>query len=85
MLDEEALLSKAAVADIPVQPPSLLKRVQEMLGVHRLRSDQDLVRVVEDRLGTGAINNLRRSGLTELNASRRARRCVSVRLGTMSE
>ena len=44
---------------------SLLKRVQEILGVHPLRSDQDLVRLVEDRLATGAIARLRRSGLTD--------------------
>jgi hypothetical protein len=36
-----------------------------MLGVHGLRSDQDLVRVVEDRLATGAIERLLQSGLTE--------------------
>ena len=48
------------------QQPSLLKRVQEMLDVHhRLRSDQDLVKVVEDRLATGAIEGLRRSGVTD--------------------
>src|SRR5206468_4896134 len=49
----------------PTQQPNLLKRVQEMLGVHRLRSDQDLVKVVEDRLATGAIAGLRRAGLTD--------------------
>src|ERR1700724_2074872 len=37
-----------------------------MLDVHhRLRSDQDLVKVVEDRLATGAIEGLRRSGVTD--------------------
>jgi putative toxin-antitoxin system antitoxin component (TIGR02293 family) len=57
---------KTAIAESPVIPPlSLLKRVQEMLGVHALRSDQDLVRLVEDRLPTGAIAGLRRSGLTD--------------------
>jgi len=45
--------------------PSLLKRVQEILGLERLRSDQDLVRVVEERLPIGAIDGLRRSGLTD--------------------
>ena len=62
----EALLPKAATAEPSVtQQSSLLKRVQEMLGVHRLRSDQDLVRLVEDRLATGAIDGLKRSGLTD--------------------
>jgi putative toxin-antitoxin system antitoxin component (TIGR02293 family) len=60
-------LPKAAIAAHPAaQQSSLLKRVQEMLDVHhRLRSDEDLVKVVEDRLGTGAIEGLRRSGLTD--------------------
>jgi len=59
-------LSKAAALVTPVaQQPSLLKRVQQMLGVHRLRSEQDLVKVVEDRLATRALEGLRRSGLTD--------------------
>jgi putative toxin-antitoxin system antitoxin component (TIGR02293 family) len=59
-------MSKAAVLDTPVaQLPSLLRRVQQMLGVHGLRSDQDLVRLVEDRLATGAIERLVESGLTD--------------------
>ena len=59
-------MSRAAVADPSRSPlPDLLKRVQEMLGVRRLQSDQDLVRLVEDRLATGAIEGLRRSGLTD--------------------
>src|SRR5438093_13223067 len=45
--------------------PTLLKRVQQMLGVHGLRSDQDLVRLVEERLATGAIERLLQSGLTD--------------------
>lgn len=59
-------LAKAAVADAAIpQQPGLLKRVQDMLGVHRLRTDQDLVRLVEERLSTAAIDGLRRSGLTD--------------------
>jgi putative toxin-antitoxin system antitoxin component (TIGR02293 family) len=59
-------VSKAAVLETPVaQQPSLLKRVQQMLGVHGLRSDQDLVRLVEERLATGAIERLLQSGLTD--------------------
>ncbi len=59
-------MSKAAVAETPiVQQSSLLKRVQEMLGVRRLQSEQDLVRLVEDGLATGAVDRLRRSGLTD--------------------
>lgn len=58
-------MSKAAIVDAPISPPRLLKRVQEMLGVERLRSDQDLVRLVEERLPIDAIDGLRRSGLTD--------------------
>lgn len=36
-----------------------------MLGVPRLRSDQDLVKLVENGLAIGAIEGLRRSGLTD--------------------
>src|SRR6202048_4077956 len=64
--DSGGPMSKAAALDTPVaQQPSLLRRVQQMLGVHGLRSDQDLVRLVEDRLATGAIERLVESGLTD--------------------
>lgn len=43
----------------------LLHRVQQILGVARLRSDQDLVRLVENRLPTGTLEALRRSGVTD--------------------
>ena len=39
-----------------------------MLDVHRLRSDHDLVRMVEERLSTTSVEGLRRSG-TSLNNS----------------
>jgi putative toxin-antitoxin system antitoxin component (TIGR02293 family) len=42
-----------------------LKRVQEILQTPRLRSDQDLVQAVEERLSTDAIEGLRRSGVTD--------------------
>jgi putative toxin-antitoxin system antitoxin component (TIGR02293 family) len=59
-------LSKAAVAETTTaQRSSLLKRVEEMLGLRPLRSDQDLVRLIEDGLGTRTIDRLRRSGLTD--------------------
>ena len=59
-------MPKAAIAEpAAAQQPSLLKRVQEMLGVPRLRSDQDLVRLVEDGLATAALDGLRRWGLTD--------------------
>jgi putative toxin-antitoxin system antitoxin component (TIGR02293 family) len=43
----------------------VLKRVQEILKTQRLRSDQDLVDVVEERLPTDVIDGLRRSGVTD--------------------
>ena len=59
-------MSRAAVADPSLSPvPDLLKRVQEMLGVRRLQSDQDLVRLVEERLAVGVVEGLRHSGLTD--------------------
>jgi putative toxin-antitoxin system antitoxin component (TIGR02293 family) len=57
-------VSKTAVVNAR-QPSDLLKRVQKILGLRRLRSDQDLVRLVEDGLATNAIEELRRSGLTD--------------------
>jgi putative toxin-antitoxin system antitoxin component (TIGR02293 family) len=47
------------------QPRAVLKRVQAMLGVQRLKSDRDLVLLVEERLGTNAIEGLRRGGLSD--------------------
>ncbi len=59
-------MPKVAIDDAPLsQQPSLLKRVREMLGVRRVTSDQDLVRLVEGRLPTEAADALRRSGLTD--------------------
>ena len=36
-----------------------------MLGVRRLRSDQDLVKLVEERLDIGVLKELRQAGLTD--------------------
>jgi putative toxin-antitoxin system antitoxin component (TIGR02293 family) len=59
-------MSKTAIAEPHAdQQPSLLKRIQDMLGVRRLRSDQDLVRLVEERLAVGVVEGLRHSGLTD--------------------
>ena len=64
--DPGAPLSKAAVLHAAAaQQSKLLKRVQEMLGLHRLRSDQHLVTLVEHGLATGALEGLRLSGLTD--------------------
>ena len=59
-------MSKAAIVDVQVsERPGFLKRIQEMLGAHRLKSDQDLVKLVEGRPSTQAIDGLRRSGLSD--------------------
>src|SRR5580704_15903588 len=59
-------MSKTAIAEPHAdQQPSLLKRIQDMLGVRRLRSDQDLVRLVEGRLAVGVVEGLRHAGLTD--------------------
>jgi putative toxin-antitoxin system antitoxin component (TIGR02293 family) len=56
---------KTASVDTPTSLRHLLQRVQEILGVQRLRSDQDLVRLVEERLPITALDGLRDSGLTD--------------------
>lgn len=59
-------MPKAAVVDGPVRDhPGVLKRLSEMLGVQQLKSDQDLVTLVEQRLHTKAIDRLRRFGLRD--------------------
>ena len=59
-------MTKATTVDAPVlEHPSVLKRIQEILGLQRLRTDQDLVKLVEQRLSTRAIDALRQSGLTD--------------------
>jgi putative toxin-antitoxin system antitoxin component (TIGR02293 family) len=59
-------MTKAATADSPaLEHPGVLKRIQEILGVQRLRTDQDLVKLVEQRLSSRAINALREAGVTD--------------------
>lgn len=59
-------MTKATTVDAPVlEHPSVLKRIQEILGVQRLRTDQDLMKLVEERLSSRAIDALRQSGLTD--------------------
>ncbi len=59
-------MTEAITVDAPsLERPSVLKRIQEILGVPRLRTDQDLVKLVEQRLPSRAIDALRQSGLTD--------------------
>jgi len=60
------VVTKATTVDTPgLEHPSVLKRIQEILGIQRLRTDQDLVKLVEDRLSFQAVDALRQSGLTD--------------------
>ena len=59
-------MTKAATVEAPaIEHPSVFRRIQEILGVQRLRSDQDLVKLVEQRLSSRAIDALRESGLAD--------------------
>jgi putative toxin-antitoxin system antitoxin component (TIGR02293 family) len=53
------------VADEAGLQPQVLRRVQEILKTPRLRSDQDLVRAVEERLPTAVVDGLRQHGVTD--------------------
>ena len=57
-------MTRAAIADT-VHQPGLLGRVQQLLGVSRLSSDQDLLRLVENRVPTDAVESLKQAGLTD--------------------
>ena len=58
--------AKASTADAPArEDPGVLKRIQEILGIQRLRTEQDLVTLVEQRLSSRAIDTLRQSGVTD--------------------
>ena len=59
-------MTKVTTGDAAVsERPSVLEHIREMLGLPRLRNDQDLVNFVEQRLSARAIDALRRSGLTD--------------------
>ena len=59
-------MTKATTVDAPaLEYPSVLRRIQGILGVQRLRTDQDLMKLVEERLSPRAIDALRQSGLTD--------------------
>jgi putative toxin-antitoxin system antitoxin component (TIGR02293 family) len=47
------------------ESPNVLKRIQAILGVQRLRTDQDVMALVEQRLSARVIDHLRSSGLTD--------------------
>jgi putative toxin-antitoxin system antitoxin component (TIGR02293 family) len=59
-------VTKTPAVDAPaLELANVLKRIQAILGVHRLRTDQDVMTLVEERLPSRAIDALRQSGLTD--------------------
>lgn len=59
-------MSTATVIEASIsQRPDFLRRMQEILGVRRFKSEQDLVRLVEQGLSTQAIESFRRHGLSD--------------------
>ena len=59
-------MTRAATVDAPLhEQPSVLTRTQEILGLHRVRTDRELVSLVEQRLSSRAIDALRQSGLLD--------------------
>src|SRR5215213_9056167 len=57
---------KTATADTAaIDYPNVLKRMQEILGVRRLLTDQDVMILVEERLPSQAIEALRESGVAD--------------------
>lgn len=59
-------MSTAAAIEGPIsQHPDFLRRMQEILGIRRLKTDRDLVKLVEQRLPIHAIESLGRHGLTD--------------------
>lgn len=55
----------ATTGDRIADRSGLLARIQRMLGVRALRSERDLVALVEQRLPTRAVDALRESGLRD--------------------
>ena len=59
-------MTPAAVIEAPTsERPAFLRRMQEMLGVRRFKSEQDLVKLVERGLSTQVIESLRRHGVCD--------------------
>lgn len=58
-------MTKATIVDTPVASASVLKRIEAILDVERLRTDQDVMKLVEQRLPSRAIDALRQSGVTD--------------------
>ena len=60
------MTTAAATAETPIgERPDVLRRIHELLGLPRVKSDHDLLRLVEQGLSTQAIDSLRRHGLED--------------------
>ena len=59
------MTADAAVEPPVTERPDFLRRIQEMLGIRRFKSEQDLVRLVEQGLSIQTIECLRRHGLSD--------------------
>src|SRR5207244_5043311 len=60
------MTTAAATAETPVgERPDVRRRIHELLGLPRVKSDHDLLRLVEQGLSTQAIDSLRRHGLED--------------------
>ena len=62
---KQLVVTKAALEPPARESQSVLERIQEILGVERLRTDQDLMTLVEQRLPSRVVEALRQSGLTD--------------------
>ena len=65
IMPRKQLVVTKATLETPLESPSVLVRIQELLGVDRLRTDQDLLKLVEQRLPSRVVEALRQSGLTD--------------------
>lgn len=55
-----------AAIDVPIaERPDFLRRIHELLGIPRVKSELDLVKLVEQGISTQAIGSLRRHGVTD--------------------
>ncbi len=62
---KQLVATKVRLEPSALESPSVLERIQQILGVERLRTDQDLMTLVEQRLPSRAVEALRQSGLTD--------------------
>jgi putative toxin-antitoxin system antitoxin component (TIGR02293 family) len=62
---KQLVVTKATLEPPALESASVLERIQQILGVGHLRTDQDLMQLVEQRLPSRVVEALRQSGLTD--------------------